>query len=310
VTPPWFVALSEPLVISWSPAPTNPPGPNSDSWHGLDDGFVAVVGPGMWTSDDGLAWVAIDHDATFGPGSLVGAAPTSDGMVAITIPGALVDGYPDVVPRQRDVWKSPDGRSWTRVSTFTNGDDGDPSWEPVSARVIAGAGSGVFVASNVARTAPWSPPTIVKGALGVTIDAENRTIELTETGTGVVVFRFDPSGTSGTRPTLRFDEDAHGPGLADDEFRLVDPATDEVVFSYTSAEAQAAQEKANPSPARPAPTWYPAGASSPVVLDGPAADALLADVVAVDHGFLVSGYPDGIASDWPGHLWLIDPSAA
>jgi hypothetical protein len=310
--PSTLLAFSSTDGLSFTAA-ANPPGPNSDTWHGLDDGFVAVAGPALWTSDDGLAWVELDHDATFGPGSLVGAAPTSDGMVAVTIPGAVVDVSAAVVPRQRDVWTSPDGRSWTRVATFTIGDDGDPDWEPMSARVMVGAASGVLVAADAGRTTPWTPVRIVKGSLAVTINSEDRSVELTETGTGVVVFRFDASGTSGTRPTLRFDEDAHGPGLADDEFRFVDPATEEVVFSYTSAEAQAAQEQANPSPARLAPTWYPmdgSSGSSPVVLDGPLADSLLADAVAVEHGFLVSGWPDGSANDWPRHLWLVDPTAA
>lgn len=64
----------------------------------------------IWTSRDGASWAAVkDAAAGFGPGSVVDAARTATGFVAV--------GYLDVAGTYDGaVWTSPDGEHWTRLA--------------------------------------------------------------------------------------------------------------------------------------------------------------------------------------------------
>ncbi len=309
-----------------------------DSWYSLGDGFVALdwaydwTSPSLWTSPDGLSWQPIELASTFGTDQLAGAGRTRDGLVAITSPAAGSDAArTGHASREREVWTSPDGRSWLRLGQFTVADeDPDPQWEEITTKVhIVGNDAESLLLVNLGSVmAPGpaiNPITIVKGALAFTMDSHQSTMELRDTTTDELIFRYGPTGrTSGTRPALRLAPIGQDPDASDVGLAFIDPDTNETVFSYTISEVQAAHDEVNPGlvlfpqhvlfpqniegDESTGPTVsYLADGSSIVQFDPASLGARgIGPAVALGGGFLVWAL---IGDGSPGQLWLAETPA-
>lgn len=93
------------------------------------DGFVASTlagaNPEIWASDDGRAWTRIAGLAELGEGSIDRLLVVEDGgVVAVGRSEAFGVEPPTFEPADAAVWRSADGRTWSRVAdqaAFTDG---------------------------------------------------------------------------------------------------------------------------------------------------------------------------------------------
>lgn len=71
---------------------------------------------GVWVSEDGSGWHRLDDDTVFeaaAPAEMHGVADTRFGIIAVGFEGHVFVGDPWA---EAAVWRSPDGRSWERMS--------------------------------------------------------------------------------------------------------------------------------------------------------------------------------------------------